>query len=79
MTGVVGQAEVERASSVLDTWTEDGKRLTSIEGRDLLTLRGIIAAALADAHTDGYVAGVRRGRQEAAQLVADALHDEGLL
>ena len=78
MTGVVGQAEVERAQAAVDTWIESPNPPLMAPGH-VLELRGIIAAALADAHTDGYVAGVRRGRQEAAQIVADALHDEGLL
>jgi hypothetical protein len=79
VTGVVLSSDVMAAQNVLDSWTA-GPRLgpQGLLERDLLNLRGLIAAAYADVRTAGYLEGVQEGRRETAAIVRNALEGEGL-
>jgi hypothetical protein len=76
--GVVTEADVRAAQTLVDLLLPVGGRIPLIRREDAAEARGLLAAWSADVRTAGYLEGVQRGRQEAAHVVLDALKGEGL-
>ena len=71
---LVGPVEVQAADGVIEAWRDRPIRSRIGDG-ELLELRTMIAAALADARTAGYLEGMRRGQVDTVQRVMETLKD----
>lgn len=69
----ITREHVETARAVVGSWAEDRP------GINVGELTGLVAQAVADAYYAGYSEGLVSGRRIAANVVKEALHDEGLL
>lgn len=76
--GVVTEADVRAAQSILDLLLPLGQRVPIVTRADAAEARGILAAWSADMRTAGYLEGLQAGRRELGQTLQDLLRDEGL-